>query len=159
MTDLKNAIINMDIAEAFGLAAKVEDDGYAFYDKAITMTDNARAVEDLTFLRDQEKGHKTLFEKFLKDSGKEYKGNSDSPLYNWVNANLISPAQTALEKKSPQTYKEAISIGLKLEDNSILLYKTLAKEVESKETKKAIKQIIKEEQKHKKFLNAILRYS
>lgn len=159
MADLKEAIVNLEIGEAYGLAIKVEEDGYALYQKAIELTDNDRAKEDLEFLRDQEKGHKIFFEKLLKDTGKEFKADSGSPLYAWVKENLITPVQSALEKSTIKSYQDVLYIGIKLEDNSIQFYKELKKATESKENKKAIIKIIKEEQRHKKFLNAVLKYS
>ena len=159
MIDINEAMTNIKIAEAYWLAMKVEEDGYAFYDKAISMTENARAKEDLEFLRDQEKGHKMFFEKLLKDTGEEYTENPDSPLYAWVKENLIDPVKKSLEENPPNTYSDALLTGMTLEDRSIELYKKLAKVAEAKENKKAIKNIIKEERKHKKFLTAVLRYS
>ena len=159
MAELKDAVVNMDITEAYGLAVQVEEDGYALYQKAIEITENERAVEDLEFLRDQEKGHKAYFEKLLKSTGKEYNAGSDSPLYKWVEENLISPVRAILDKKTPESFQEALRLGLELEENSIRFYKEMKKASDSKENSKAINKIIAEEKRHKKFLTAVLRYS
>lgn len=159
MSELKDAIDKLDIAEAYGLAMKIEKDGYTLYQRAIEITDNNRAKEDLIFLRDQENGHKAFFEKLLKETGREYTENKDSALYLWAEENLIGPVRTILENKAPENYQEALSLGLKLEDKSIQFYKELKKASETKETRKAIKKIISEEKRHIKFLNAVLNYS
>ncbi len=159
MADLKDALEKIDIAEAFGLAIKVEEDGYAFYDKASQLAEDKRTKEDLTFLRDQEKGHKLYFEKLLKETGKDYKEDPGSALYAWVKKQLIDPVQNALEKNPPKTSDEAVQIGIRLETNSVQLYKSIRKATDSKEIKKAIKKIIREEQSHREFLKAILKYS
>lgn len=159
MSELKEAIADFEISEAYGLAIKVEEDGFALYQKALKMTDNSRAKEDLEFLRDQEMGHKVFFEKLLKETGKEYKTESGSALYLWVTENLFRPIKQALENNSIRSYKDVLSIGIEIEEKSILLYKELKKAAEDKENKKAIAEIIKEEQRHKTFLVNILRYS
>ncbi len=159
MTNLKEAFSSFNPAEAFGLAVRIEKDGFALYQKAIDRTENERAKDDLKFLRDQEAGHQAVYEKLLKATGKEYVENADSPLYAWVKENMIQPVQAALEKEPPQNYKEALLIGLALEDKSIEFYKMLKKKSESKDDKKAITGIIREEKRHKNFLNAVMRYS
>jgi len=159
MIKLSEAVTDLDISEAYGLAIKAEEDGSALYQKAIEMTDNPRAKEDLVFLRDQEKGHKAFFEKLLRDTGKEYKAESGSELYLWVKENLFNPIQNALDNSAPKTYRDSLSLGIELEEKSIRFYKELKKAAESKETQKAIGKIIKEEKRHKRFLNAVLTYS
>ena len=159
MDKLNDAFVNLEISEAFGLAIKIEKDGYTLYEKAIKMTDNPRAKEDLEFLRDQEIGHKVFFEKLLKDTGKEYKENSESALYMWVKENLMAPVQKALEKSNLQSLHAVLSIGIELEEKSIQFYKQLKKAADSKENKRVINKIIQEEKRHKKFIKFILKYS
>ena len=89
----------------------MEKDGYILYQKAIKMTDNTRAKEDLEFLRDQEKEHKAFFEKLLKDTGNEYKADSESALYVWVKKNLMDPVQKALEESTFKSFHAVLSIG------------------------------------------------
>ena len=158
MADLKEAAANLDIAEAYGLAIKAEEDGFALYQKAIEMTDNPRAREDLGFLRDQEKGHKAYFEKLLKETGREYKADSGSALGQWVRENLFGPAEEALGKSAPKTYKQSLSMGISIEENSIRFYKELKKAAPA-ENRKVLGTIIREEKRHRKFLGAILKYS
>mgnify|MGYP005636070055 CR=1 FL=1 len=159
MDKLNEAFTNLEISEAFGLAIKVEEDGYTLYQKTIEMTDNPRAKEDLEFLRDQEKGHKVFFEKLLKDTGKEYKADSESALYVWVKENLMAPIQKAIENNTLQSFHAVLSIGMELEKKSIQFYKQLKNAADSKENKKAINKIIKEEKRHQKFLKFIIKYS
>ncbi len=159
MDELNKAFVNLEISEAFGLAIKVEEDGYILYQKVIKMTDSSRAKEDLEFLRDQEKVHKAFFEKLLKDTGKEYKADSGSALNVWVKENLMDPVKEALEKSTLQSFHAALSIGMELEEKSIQFYMQLKKAVDSKENKKAVNKIIKEEKRHQKFLKFILKYS
>ncbi len=159
MADLKEALENLDIAEAYGLAIKVEEDGFAFYDKASQLAEDKKTKEDLAFLRDQEKGHKLYFEKLLKETGKDYKEDTSSALHAWVNKQLVEPVKKALEQNPPKTSDEAVQIGIRLETNSVLLYKSIRKATDSKDIKKAIKKIIREEQSHREFLKAILKYS
>lgn len=159
MGDLKEALADFVLSEAAGLAVQIEEDGYALYQKALDLTENPRAKEDLEFLRDQEKGHKVFFERLLKTTGKEYKPNPGSALHIWVKDNLFSPVKKALDKGPIKTFKQALAIGIEVEEKSVIFYKELKKFAKDKESKDAIAQIIKEEQRHQKFLNAILRYS
>ena len=158
MTDLKAALDTLDVAEAYGLAVQIEEDGYKLYDKVAGMTKDDKAKQDLIFLRDQEKGHKAYFEKLLKESGTEYNEKPDSPLHAWVKENLMTPAQDAL-KTAPANYKEALTIGIKLEERSVRFYTAIKKAAESKEIKKAVTKIIKEEKRHRKFISIVLKYS
>ena len=159
MADLKGIFTDFSLAEAYGLAVKVETDGYTFYESALQLAGDDRMKEDLEFLRDQEKGHKRLFEKLLKDSGQDYRDGSGSPLSVWAENELFTPLRDILEKNPPRTSEEALRIGLDMETRSIELYKKLKKEAKSKDDKTALGKVIKEEQNHKKFLKAILKYS
>lgn len=149
---------DVDLAEAYSLAITMEDEGYKFYDKIIAKMDNVRAKNELSYLRDEEKKHKEIFEKLLKDSGKEFVKNEESTLHCWVEAEIVGPMNEALEKHLPESSHEALKVGIILEDKSIDLFERLKQASKDKDSIKAIKDVLKEEKKHKKRLNIIMAY-
>ena len=149
---------DLDLAEAYSLAITMEEEGYKFYDKIIEQTDNVRAKNELTYLRDEEQKHKEIFEKLLRDSGQDYVKNEESDLHCWVDAEIVVPMQEALEKHLPDSSHEALKVGVILENKSIDLFERLKGISKDKDSVKAIKDVLKEEKKHKKRLNIIMAY-
>ena len=66
--------------------------------------------------------------------------------------------QEALEKQLPESSHEALKVGVILEDKSIDLFERLKKIAKDKDSVKAVKDVLKEEKKHKKRLNIIMAY-
>ena len=92
---------DLDLAEAYSLAITMEDEGFNFYNKIIEKTDNVRAKNELTYLRDEEKKHKEIFEKLLKDSGEDFVKNEESDLHCWVNAEIVSRCRKHWKNSCP----------------------------------------------------------
>ncbi len=151
-------LADVDLAEAYSLAITMEESGYAFYDKIIEKLENVRAKNELTYLRDEEKKHKEIFEKLLKDSGKDFVKDEESTLHCWVDAEIVGPMQEALDKHLPESTHEALKVGVVLEEKSIDLFERLKQATKDKDSVKAIKDVLKEEKKHKKRLNIIMAY-
>jgi len=151
-------ITDLDLAEAFSLAITMEDEGYKFYDGVLQKLENQRAKNELAYLRDEELKHKNLFTKLLKDSGNEFVKNEESDLHCWVNDQIITPMQEALEKMEPRSAQQALQMGVQLESMAIDMFERLKKIVKDKESAKAIKEVLKVEKKHKKLLTIIMAY-
>jgi rubrerythrin len=149
---------DLDLAEAYSLAIAAEEEGYNFYNKIIEKTESVRAKNELAYLRDEEKKHKEIFEKLLQDSGQEFVKNEESDLSCWVEAEIVGPMKEALEKNLPETSHEALKVGVILEDKSIDMFERMKGIAKDKESVKAIKNVLKEEKKHKKRLNIIMAY-
>lgn len=148
----------LDLAEAYSLAIEMEKDGYNFYDEVIKKIDNVRAKNELTYLRDEEKKHQEIFEKLLKDSGKEFVKNEESALHCWVQAEIVDPMKEALEKQLPHSAHSALKMGVIFEEKTIDMFERMKKSTKDKDALKAIKEVLKEEKKHKKRLTIIMAY-
>jgi rubrerythrin len=152
------AIDSLDVAEAYSLAITIEDEGYKFYDALAEKAESVQAKNELNYLRDEEKKHKAMFEKCLKDSGEEYKRDESSVLHCWADEEIIKPMADALNANTPATSSEALRLGVQLEGKTIEFLESMKQAVKDKESLDAIKTVIKEEKKHKKRLNIILAY-
>jgi len=149
---------DLDVAEAYSLAVTLEDEGYKFYNNIIEKLDDVRVKNELTYLRDEELKHKAIFEKLLKNTGEEFVKNEKSDLHCWVNEQIVEPMKEALEKELPSSATQALRVGILLEDKAIQMFDRIRQIVSDKEGIKAIKNVLKEEKKHKKRLTIILAY-
>lgn len=152
------AIDSIDVSEAYSLAITIEDEGYKFYEALAEKAENVQAKNELKYLRDEEKKHKAMFEKCLKDSGEEFKEDQSSVLHCWADEEIIKPMADALNEEKPTSSSEALRLGVQLEGKTIEFLESLKNAVKDKESLNALKNVIKEEKKHKKRLNIILAY-
>ena len=152
------SIDSVDVVEAYSLAITIEEAGVQFYQKLIDNSDSEQAKNELTYLKEQEMKHKEIFKNLLKEIGGEEMKDETSDLHCWVDDNLIKPMAEAVEKHLPGSSHEALRVGARMEEQVIELFYELKNAAETKEAAKAIKNIIKEEKKHKKLVNIILAY-
>lgn len=118
-------------------ALKIEADGANFYSMAAGSTDNTSAKEIFTFLAEEEKKHYEFFLKSLE-------ALEDGDKLNYSEA--LRSAQTLKDEtkevfnrdflkrlKGDNFSLSAVSIGIKLENNSIDFYKKLKSEQDNEE--------------------------
>ena len=152
-------ISDFNEVEALQLARKIEDEGIKFYLKAAEIVENPEVKKAFKELAKEEEKHVSLFsgmlEKIIKEKNLEIEANSgaEERFFDFIDPKIFGEI-FELEKivNNINTDINAVELGEDAEVNSINFYKALLKNTESEESKKIIKDIIKEEQKHLKTL-------
>ncbi|MBI4845499.1 MAG: ferritin family protein [Candidatus Omnitrophica bacterium] len=146
--------------EIVELAVDVEENGEQLYSILEKKAKDNRLKMMWCYLKDQEKEHLKIFREFIKEADQgiiyEY---SPGEYHNYL-VTIISEfrlTRKLLREKIGQQFKselEAVEFGMFVEEQSILTYETLIKNIKP-EKKELVKKIIREEKKHLAQLNAV----
>lgn len=153
----KLVITDFNEFEAYRIACKIEEDGIRFYKKLFGFIDNHGVKETLEFLLAEEHKHLLFFQKCLSalressEDPSEYNDLLTSMDYGIFDLKLKLDASENFIKG----IKEALGIGIRIEDRSIEFYQACMNAIHHKAPKKELKNIIEEEKKHKKLLMGI----
>lgn len=149
------------VNEIIELAVQIERNGYAFYHEATKRKDlDAKAVEFLAFLRDQELGHEKTFLALRDDMDTmvlELSADWElvaSYLKTIVDSRIFDNETSAI--KSATEAKDLLSIvnnAIAFEKDTLLFFHALSDSISNEKAKKSIGHIINEEVSHVLRLN------
>ncbi|MCX6694924.1 MAG: ferritin family protein [Candidatus Altiarchaeota archaeon] len=145
-----------DMCDALEKALYLEAEGHEFYVKCGQNTKSKEANDMFKYLAKEEERHFKIIEDiFEKNFRKEYDGR----IKTCKPPGKIQPTGV-FEKNFPggrvdekSDALDALNIGIKAEDNSIMLYQKLAKESFQVDTIKLFEKLVEEEKKHKEILS------
>lgn len=139
--------------EIVEFAVRIEQNGYAFYEKVESLVKNPAAKELLAFLKEEEQKHEKVFREMLGklDSlnvRETYAGEYEEYLKALVD-NHVFGTEGAAEKAVAKIENEidVLNTALGFEKDTILFFREL-KELVSEKDQQVVEQLIKEEQSH-----------
>jgi rubrerythrin len=139
--------------EIVEFAVRIEQNGYAFYQKAESLVKNPAAKELLAFLKEEEQKHEKVFKEMLGNLDpinvrETYAGEYEEYLKALVD-NHVFGAVDAAEKAFAKLENEidVLNTALGFEKDTILFFREL-KELVSEKDQRVVEQLIKEEQSH-----------
>ena len=142
-----------DIVE---MAVRMEQNGYAFYDKALQRSDlDSKTRSILTTLRDDEKEHEKIFQA-LRDKIDQIDSEQNS---NWEEAQFYmesivkthvfhEPDKAIQLAQKAENAIDLIRYAIQFEKDTILFFFSLSKYVKGQKAEKILDAIINEEMKH-----------
>lgn len=139
-------ITDFNEIEAYKIACKIEADGISFYKKFLS------EFSEVDFLLKEEQKHLKLFNELLFNL-KEKKEDSfeGDDFLSTIDYGIFMPV------KKINSPREALQLGIIIEDRSIKFYEFCKDKVSSNTAKKEISNIISEEHKHKELLEEMLK--
>lgn len=150
-----------DIVE---MAVRMEQNGYAFYDKALQRSDLDNGTRSiLTTLRDDEREHEKIFQTLRnKIDNVEIEQNSsweEAQFYmeSLVETHVFYDPDKAIQLagKAKDTI-ELLRYAIQFEKDTILFFFSLSKYVKGQKAGKTVNAIIKEEENHIKKLQVLI---
>ena len=145
-----------DINDIVEMAVRMEQNGYAFYNKALQRAELDNKIRSiLTTLRDDEKEHEKIF-RALRDkiNNNEIKQNT-----NWEEAQFYmesivkthvfyEPDKAIQMAQKSENATDLIKYAIQFEKDTILFFYSLSKYVKGQKAEKILDAIINEEMKH-----------
>ena len=148
-------------SEIVEMAVQIEVCGEAFYDEAITLTENPKVREIFTFLRDEEKRHAALFRKILSrlvDAEAEWR--QDETYLGYMRTLVeerVFPGEDGVRALARELgdEKAAVEKALQFEKDTLLFFFEI-REMVSDASKGVVDEIIDEEKRHVRQLGGLL---
>lgn len=139
--------------EVFKIAMKIEKDGEKFYKSVLQKTKDARVIRTFNRLAEDEGKHyemfKNMYESALKEKGIDPSSvDTEEDIFTYMETGIFSDHDVAKD------LKDAVFSGEIVEIKSILFYKEIEKNLTVDSAKKAIKDVIEEEQMHLNILKS-----
>jgi rubrerythrin len=151
----KDNILISDFSDiqVFSIAMKIESDGEKFYSSALAHATDDRMKRTFKRLAEDEKVHfntfKALFDAEVRAKGKEPADiDYEEGLFSYMDSGIFS------DKTSANSAKETVLDGEIAELKSILFYKEMLKNTANESAKKALAEIIDQEQMHLNILKS-----
>ena len=151
----KDSIVigDFDILEVFKIAMKIELDGERYYKSVIALTQDERIKRTFKRLAEDEQKHyeifKGLFEVELRSKGIEPDSvDREEGMFTYVDSGVFNSDAEA------KSVKDAVMSGEIVELKSILFYKELLKNSKSDGARKALEEVLEQEQMHYNILKS-----
>jgi rubrerythrin len=139
-------------------ALTLEEEGIEFYGKCGEKTTDKEGKAMFSYLAKEEVGHYNrvaeIFRIHLSSGYCDYIAAKKDRKPSGIFEKNISGG--SLHDKSD--ILDALNIGLRAEENSIKLYKSLAEEAEDEDVKAAFQQLVSEEEKHRSMIENEIRH-
>lgn len=155
--DGKPVISEFNEFDAYRIALAVETRGVRFYEKILECARNEQAKPMLKFLIEEERKHLVFFENALTELRQEKSDpDEDNDLLASMDFGIFEPYDQMKEMCDVVSdLGRALNLGVIIEDKSIEFYAACAQHV-SGDTRRALQEIIAQEEKHKELLENIL---
>ena len=143
----------LNISEIIRFAIKIEQAGYKFYVESLKRIQEPGILELFQYLADEEFKHENIFKNLLKKSGdftppESYQGEYNAYMKDFIESNLFRHIEFSQDKIDQiKDIKEAISLALDFERNSIVFYTALKRFIDG-DNRQIIETIIQEELNH-----------
>lgn len=148
------------VAEVLQIGVEIEKNGRDFYQELVKLSDYEEAVNIFTYLAEEESKHINAFGKML-DSVQNYEQQESYPeeyfsyLSELASEHIFTQENKGKEAaESVKTPVEAVDLGIKFEEESIVLFEAM-KKVVPLESQSVLDVLISQEQGHLKDLSAI----
>ncbi len=156
----------------FAVAVRIEEMGIELYARLLALLeDGSRAQEDVSYLLEQENYHRAWFEGRMREF--EERGAAGTPdtrtagampgpraaadsTAGLVPAELERELEAILSGRLPETAREALLLGARVERETIRFYDDILSSLSGKEERKALGKIIDEEREHYQRINLLL---
>ncbi|MDP2938622.1 MAG: ferritin family protein [Candidatus Omnitrophota bacterium] len=155
----KIRITDFNSIEAYKIARKIESEGIEFYGKLLKQNFDEATNEIMKFLLLEEKAHLKLFEEKLLEAKQNLDdGFEEDSIFDYVDTKVFYPFNAVASLNEALTNKEkAIRLGVKIENNSISFYEACLLNTKEQQTKKDLRWLIGEENKHLLKLQGLLK--
>ncbi len=157
--DGKLVIVDFDEFDAYKIALNVEKSGLDFYEKLAQETKDEKLKGTLKFLGREENEHIRYFQDALTRLREEKEDpEEDNDLLDAMSFGIIQPYLNHIEdvEQIVNDPKEALKLGILIEQRSIEFYQSCLEKVSGEETKKELSKIIEEEKYHKSLFQELL---
>lgn len=151
----------MNLTELLRLAILIEEKGYLFYSKLSGQIRDQHIRQTIEKLADDEKTHVKQFKTLLGDvSLMQLNNRGDLEKFNlsriWSEEALNNLKAAGPQAEIPQSWNEALQLGIQAEKDSILFYHELFYALPEGSAKSAVGKLLKEEEMHLLELRAYL---
>jgi rubrerythrin len=157
-TDLGLNIGDYGVEDMYQVAVLIEQGGYDFYSRIAEQSDNPQVKNEVTSLMEEEARHKDFFTQQLTARGGDPGFELNQELRGWMDREFVNPMEEALSSQQPQSNRQALQLGIALEQKTIDLYESLKAQSSDSKTQEDLQAIIDEEYAHKRRLNVLLAY-
>lgn len=146
-------ISDFDELEVLKIAMKIESDGEKFYSSMLNNTKDDRIKRTFKRLAEDEKSHfvtfKGLFEVELRKQGKDPSSfDTEEGIFTYMDSGIFMHGTLAKD------LKDVVMSGEIVELRSILFYKEILKMTKNEGGKKALNEVIEQEQMHYNILKS-----
>lgn len=152
-------ITGFNSLEAYKIARKIEKEGIEFYAKLLNQNFDAETNEIIKFLLTEEKSHLKLFEEKLSAEKQNLEdGFEEESLFEYVDSRVFYPFNAIADlNEALSNRQKAVRLGIKIENNSIAFYEACLLNTEERNSKKDLRWLIEEENKHLLKLQTLLK--
>ena len=159
-------IFNFNAAEVFKVGIKIEENGKAFYEKALKVIDNPEIKKLFQELAQEEVGHKKKFEELLGQLPPQAAESTVWDLDNETDAyiKMMADQHVFVGGESIETQishlknvKDALNLAINFEKDSVIFFLTIQDATDEAKGREFIGQLVKEEQQHLRRLTLELK--
>lgn len=152
------SIIDFDAIEAFKIACKIESDGIEFYSALAQKTVNPDAKVLFMKLKTEEERHLEFFVKKLEQArSKAQESFEEDDLISYMDYGIFNDTKQAeILAVSGGDLKRALDYAINNEKVTVSFYNECWMEISSFEGASALKEIIKEEERHIDILKGLM---
>lgn len=159
-------MFNFNAAEVFKVGVKIEENGKAFYEKALRVVDNPEIKKLFEELAREEVGHKRKFEELLAQlppraaEATVWDPQNETDLY----IKMMADQHVFVGGESIETLvsrlrdvKDALKLAINFEKDSVIFFLTVQDATDETKGREFIGQLVKEEQEHLRRLSLELK--
>ena len=156
--DGKIVIQDFSSVQAYKAAIKMEKDGIQFYGDLLKQVKDRDARQEIDFLIEQELRHLKTFQDLL-DKEKETAEDTfeEDDIVNDMHANVFDYSQGKTTTQKMSHRHSALEEAMNMERRSIVFYEGCIAQTKATEARKALVNILEEEEKHLKKFAELLR--
>jgi rubrerythrin len=131
-------------------AVAKEEEAAAFYGFLASLTRQEHIRKVFEEFAQEEKAHKKVFEKILKEGCRVGPGKTPVAVDLHISDYLVE-----IPFNSDMSYQDALILGMKREEKSSALYKDMAQKISDPCLADTVRKLVKEEEKHKAHLESL----
>ncbi|NLI81336.1 MAG: ferritin family protein [Deltaproteobacteria bacterium] len=159
-------MFNFNAAEVFKVGVKIEENGKAFYEKALRVVDNPEIKKLFEELALEEVGHKRKFEELLAQlppratEATVWDPQNETDLYIKMMADqhvFVGGESIETQVSRLRDVKDALKLAINFEKDSVIFFLTVQDATDETKGREFIGQLVKEEQEHLRRLSLELK--
>ena len=156
--DGKIVIQDFSSVQVYKAAIKMEKDGIRFYKDLLKQIKDQDARREIDFLIEQETGHLKTFQDLL-DKEKEITDDTfeEDDIVNYMHAKAFDYREEKTTTQKMSHRHTALEEAMNMERRSIVFYEGCIAQTKATEARKALVNILEEEEKHLKKFAEVLR--
>lgn len=142
--------------ESYKIARHLEEEGVKFCSEKLKSTDNEDLKKVLSFLLNEEKRHRKIFEDRISEiKDKSEDGFEEDDISDVISSGVFNSLGGDLSKRDSGAYMEVVETGIIFENRSIVFYGMCIKNTQNESGKNALREIVSEEKKHLELLQSL----